>query len=266
MDKKEVKLINKIKRLLKRLKCPRYLHSFGPKKYEFSQHIVALLLKEVFKLSFRRVANLLNMLNIIVPTYSALCKSRRRIKLGFWKQLLRLTSNFQSYMVAVDSTGLSRSNPSWHYIKRINSQKPIKSYTKLSCFFDTRKKKFLALRVRARPRHDIKDFRYLLKERKGMDKLVADTAYDAEWLHKLAYALNIVTVVKPRKNAKRGFYRKKQIRSYSERAYHRRNLIEAGFSGLKKRYGSYVSARTISAQRAEVYCRTIAYNINLKII
>ncbi len=71
-SKKEVKLINKVKRLLRRLGCPRWLHHFGPKTYEFYQHVIALFLKETFRLSFRRVSKLLNMLGLIVPSYSAI--------------------------------------------------------------------------------------------------------------------------------------------------------------------------------------------------
>ena len=245
------------------MNCPRWLHHYGPKKYEFYQHIIALLLKECFKLSFRRVSKLLNMLGIQVPTYSALCKIRKRIPFWMWKRFLGLTVNFNSYLVAVDSTGLSRTNPSFHYIKRIDRKKPVKNYLKLSCFFDTRKKKFLTLRIRARPRHDTQDVKYLLKQRSNMEKLLGDTSYDAEWIHEYMYERGIITVIKPRKNVKRGFYRKKQMKHYSERIYHRRSMIESGFGSLKRKYGSYVLARAISSQRAEIYCRAIAHNLNL---
>ena len=264
--KKEDKLINKIKRLLKRTNCPRWLHHFGQKKYEFYQHIIALLLKECFKLSFRRASKLLQMLGINVPSYSALCKMRKRIPLSLWKKILQITVCFDSNLVAIDSTGLSRTNPSWHYIKRIDRKEPIKSYIKLSSFFDTKRKKFLALRIRARPRHDTKDVAYLLKQRSNMQKLLGDSAYDAEWVHEKAHELGIVTVMRPKKNVKRGFYRKKQMKNYSERTYHRRSMIESGFGSLKRKYGGSVLARAISAQRAEIYCRAIAHNLNLRII
>lgn len=261
--KKEVKLVNKVKRLLKRLGCPRWLHHFGPKKYKFYQHVVALLLKEVFKLSFRRVSKLLKMLDIDVPTYSALCKSRKRIPFHLWKKVLQITVDFNSYLVAVDSTGLSRNYPSWHYIKRIKCEKPVKSYVKLSVFFDTRRKKFLALRIRSKPRHDIKDVNYLLNERSNMKKLLGDSAYDAESLHRQCYEKSIITVMKPKKNVKRGVYRRKQMKYYSERTYHRRSMVESGFGSLKRKYGSSVLGRFISSQRAEIYCRAIAHNLNL---
>jgi hypothetical protein len=76
---KEVKLVKKIELLLKQLNSRIYLHQFCPKKFKFKQHLIALLLKEVCKMSFRRVSNLISMFGLAVPTYSALCKMRRRI-------------------------------------------------------------------------------------------------------------------------------------------------------------------------------------------
>ncbi|HLC73511.1 MAG TPA: transposase, partial [Candidatus Nanoarchaeia archaeon] len=236
--KKEKRQVNKIKRLLKRLGCPRWLHHYGPKKFEFYIHVLCLLMKEACKLSFRRVSSILGMLGFDVPSYSALCKMRKRIPLWMWNKILQLTAEFDSYIVAVDSTGFSRQNPSFHYIKRIDRKNPVKSYVKLSSFFDTRKKKFIALRIRAKPRHDVLDVPCLLKQRSNMKKLVGDSAYDAESIHELAHEYDIITVIKPRKNVKRGYFRKKQLRHYSERTYHRRSIHESGHSGLKRRNGS----------------------------
>ena len=158
---KDVKLVNKVKLLLKKAKVPRFLHYFGPKKYEFYQHMFALFVKQACKLSFRRVVKLLDLLGFKVPTYSALCKMQKRIPLWMWQLFLKITCPEFTNLCAVDSTGFSLSNPSWHFVKRINRRRPVKSYAKLSAFFDTRRKKFLAIRIRSKPRHDIKDMGYL---------------------------------------------------------------------------------------------------------
>ena len=180
-----------------------------------------------------------------------------------WKDIFRTTVPLNCHIAAVDSTGISRNNPSWHYTKRINSKKPIKGYIKLSTFLDTRRKKLLALRVRAKPRHDIKDFNYLLRQYSNFNKLVGDTAYDAEMIHKKCFDTDIITVIKPRKNVRRGFYRKKQMKFYSEKTYHRRSMIESGFGSLKRKYGSSTLAKTITTQRAEIYCKATLYNLSL---
>ena len=44
MSKKEENLVKKIKGILDKAGCPRFLHHFGPKRYEFKMHALALLL------------------------------------------------------------------------------------------------------------------------------------------------------------------------------------------------------------------------------
>ena len=264
--KKEERLVNKIKRLLKRLGCPRWLHHFGPKKYELYQHVFAFVVMTVCRLSLRRVYKFLEMFGYRIPTFSALCKSRKRISPTIFQRALALTSGENHQLVAIDSTGISRTNPSYHYIKRIDRKKPIKSYVKQSTLFDVENKTFIALRVRSRPRHDIKDAEYLLKRTDIQTTLFGDTAYDSEKLHEYCFEKGIQTQIKPRKNVKRGFYRRKQMKNYSEEIYHQRSLIESGFGSLKRKYGGYTLARDWKAIRTEAYLRAISHNLRLSSI
>ena len=261
-DKQE-KLVNKVKLLLKQTNTPEFLHKFGPKKYKFYRHALALLLKEVMQCSFRRISNLLNMLGIKAPTYSALCKSRKRIPLDLWMELLKITAGINSGKIAIDSTGFSRTNPSFHYVKRIDAKKPVRRYAKLSALFDIPNRKFTVLRIRVKPRHDIKDVNYLLKRNFQTKIFYADSAYDAESLHEHCYLNNIQTIIKPIKNVKRGVYRRKQMKNYSEKEYHQRSLVEAGFGSLKRKYGGSVLATKSKGVQTEIYCKAIAHNMGL---
>lgn len=263
MSKKEERLVNKIKRLLRRLGSPRWLHHFGPKTYQLWQHIFAFVVMTACKLSLRRVSKLLGMLGFEVPTYSSLAKSRKKIPKLLWQRAMDLTAGYPHCCVAIDSTGISRANPSYHYVKRIDSKKPIKSYVKQSSLFDIQRRTFVALRVRVKPRHDIKDVKYLLKQVDVQTTLFGDTAYDAEWLHQYCFERKIQTQIKPRKNVKRGFFRRKQMRNFSEKEYHQRSIIEAGQGALKRKYGGYTLAKRIESIRAEAYCKAICYNIRL---
>ena len=176
MKKKELKIIKRFSKILKQLNCREYLHRFGPKKYKFVHHAFALLMKEVLRASFRRCVEILKLFEIKVPTYSALCKCRKRIPFRIWNSLLKLTYDGKQEILAIDGTGFSRTNPSYHYVKRINRKKPVKSFAKLSALFDVVKKKFTALRVRIKPRHDLKDVSYLLKMSSPKEKLLAGTS------------------------------------------------------------------------------------------
>jgi len=263
MSKKEVKLLKKLEHLLEQLNQREYLHHFGPKKFKFVHHVLALLLKEVLRCSFRRCEKLLKMFDVITPTYSALCKCRRRIPIKLWNSLLKLTAGINHNSVAVDSTGFARTNPSYHYIKRINSKNPVKRYAKLSAFFDLPTRKFVALKIRVKPRHDIKDINYLLKKSLPSAKLFGDSAYDAESLHEKCFELKIQTIIKPRKNVKKGFYRRKQMKNYSDKEYHQRSPIESGFGSLKRKYGSNVSGKSWKSVNSEIYCKAISHNLML---
>ena len=91
-----------------------------------------------------------------------------------------------------------------------------------------------------------------------------DSAYDAELVFEYCSDRNIRAIVKPKKNVKKGFYRRKQRRNYSEKEYHQRSLVESGFSSLKRKYGGAVSAKKTKNLKAKIYCKAIAHNMRLE--
>jgi hypothetical protein len=177
---------------------------------------------------------------------------------AFWHKVLKATSG-AAYLVAIDSTGLSRTNPSYHYLKRIDGKMP-KVPVKLSVAFDTRKKKFCAAKIRVLPAHDIRDAKFLLSH-SNPKIAVADKGYNAEKFFKFASENNIKLMVPEKSNAKRGFYRKKAKKKFRIRTYHRRELVESGNSSIKRKYGSSVSSRSVRTIRTEVYGRLACHNI-----
>ena len=263
MDK-EVKLVNKIKHLLKRANVPRYLHHYGPKKYEFYQHALALFIRQACRLSLRRVEFLLGSLGFDVPTYSALCRMNKRASRILVK-LFEQTCAFAQVLVAsMDATGLTRSNPSLYFIKRIDRKKPIKRPLKLSYIIDTRRKKILALKIRSKPRHDILDAEYLIRKMYVKPKiLVADKGYDSESLHKFCYDNGIISMIPSKKNTRRGFYRKKMKKYWRTKTYHRREISESLFGATKQKYGASVSSKSFQARKSDMYIRGILHNLSL---
>jgi len=262
--KKTNKLAIKTKLFLKKLGCPRFLHHFGPKKYEIAEHIVALQLKEVCRMSFRRLTNFLKLIGLRCPTYSALCKSRKRIPKWIWDKMLALSASLSSINVAIDSTGISMQNPSAHFIKRIDRKDSIKDFVKLSAFYDIDNRKFLAIKVRRKRRHDVLDFPELFRKQNSFKNFYADTAYDSEKIHESCFDNGIQTFIKPRINVRKGFYRRKQMKNYSDEKYHQRSLIETGFSVLKRKYGGHTLTKSLRNIQAELYLRAIASNLNLR--
>ena len=260
--KKENKLVNKIKRLLRRLGHPRWLHHFGPKTYEFYEHLSALLIRFFCKLSYRRTNQLLDLLGIRCPSKSSLQRTAKKLSADFWQRILNATSGCP-YLIAIDSTGFSRTNPSYHYLRRIDGKMP-KVPVKLSVAFDTKRKKFCAAKVRVLPSHDIKDAKDLLLQ-SNPKILVADKAYDARWMHELCKQLGIKPQIPVRNWGKPRFrnmgLRMESIKKFNLRVYHRRELVESGFSALKRKFGASVSSKSVRTIRTEIYGRLVCHNL-----
>ena len=263
----KAKLVNKVKRLIRRAGLPRWLHRYGPKKYEFYQHAVALIIKQECKLGYRRVTTLLRFLGFKCPCPSALCMCLHRIHISLWQKLLKLTANNKVHLVAIDGTGMSRSLPSPYYYRRIDKPYPIEIPLKLSIAIDTRTKKILSLRLRAKRAHDIKDAKYLIKRLpRKPDRIIADKGYDAKWLHIYCLDQGIRTCIPMREYKSlnyRDTLRKRLAKEIKQRTYGRREMVESSFKAIKCKFGASVNSVKISAQRAEMYCRAIAHNIIL---
>jgi hypothetical protein len=256
----EEKLVKKVKRLLRKAGLPRWLHRFGPKKYEFWHHMLALLVKQVCRLSYRRTSWLLGQLGMKVPTYSALAKMARRLPSSLWRRLLAATNNLSVNVAALDSTMFSRSMPSYHYLARIDCRRPPGKPVKANVLVDTRTKHVITARIRVIPRHDVLDVPAVLRHA-ALRTLVADKGYDAESVHRLCHSKGITSMIPVRKHVRRGRYRRVMLAKWRTRTYRRREIAEATFSALKRKYGSSVRCRKARSIRAELFVRFIAHNI-----
>jgi transposase len=127
---------------------------------------------------------------------------------------------------------------------------------------DTRTKKFCAAKIRVLPAHDSLDAGFLLRTTKPKIA-VLDKGYSSESLYEQAYEQKTLLMIPQKKNAKRGFFRKKMHKKFRLRTYHRREMAESSISSLKRKYGASVSSRTVRTIRTDVYGRLACQNIFL---
>lgn len=202
------------------------------------------------------------MLGITCPSKSALQCTSKKLDAGFWSKVLKITCG-NPYLIAIDSTGLSRTNPSYYYLKRIDGKIP-KVPVKVSIAFDTRKKKFSAAKIRVTPAHDIRDARFLI--RKSSPKIiVADKGYDANSVHEYCRENGIIAHI-PMRNKGNPVHsawnaRRLAAKTFRLRTYHRRELVESGNGSLKRKYGSSVNSKKARTIRTEIYGRLACHNI-----
>jgi transposase len=263
--KKKEGTIKKIRYLFNKLGMPRYLHHFGPKMYNLWQHVFALFFRANCRLSYRRTTLFLRSLGIKVASKSTLQRYAVKLKLPFWKRLFKLTVGKCSSIFSIDGTGLEKTKASRHYIKRINSEYKYSKGFHFSIVVDV-KGKIQALRLRKRHGSDVKDIKSLFRDLINKPRIILmDKGYDAEWIHELFEDAGIKSIAPTRKNARRGFYRKKLRDNFPKKLYNKRSMVESIFHAFKQKYGSSVSAKNITSARSEVYCKAIFHNISLRI-
>jgi len=149
MDKKK-SLLQKINEIIRQARAPVYLHHFGPKKFTSLEHLKAWLLKEKLRCSWQDfIDDWASYFLESIPDRSTLIKFVKRIPFWLKNELVALSAGLTpAEYGSIDSTGLSRTNASAHYIKRIDRDKPIARPLKLSLYVS--KKRILSFRLRAK--------------------------------------------------------------------------------------------------------------------
>ena len=244
------------------------MHRFGPKRFQTWQLVLGLIIKQVFRLSYRRASRFLSEYYGIVVHWTTLQKAAQRFPKHVWQSLLSATVVVDSIaLAAVDGTGIARSNASQHYLKRIGTDTPVQRPLQLCAMVDVKRRKFLTTMIRAKAQGETRRVPTLHKQSPVKpDVLLMDKGFDAEWLHQWLNVNGTFSVAPVRKNCRRGKHRKLMRDCMDWCLYWQRNIVESLFSALKRLFGSSVSAQNIRTQSAELFCRLIAYNIGLRFI
>ena len=262
MEKKET-LKEKAYRLWKAANLPDFLNKYGPKEtpgwliyachLEYTAHAPA----------WRRAGNFMNAYYGDSRHWTTWQKAIAKWPAWVWQALAVASAGETTCEVAaIDGTTISRSNPSDHYLRRIDRDGPVGRPVQTVIMIDVLKRKFLSWRFRSTPRGEKCDVPYLVKQSQTLPELVImDKGFDSNPLHRFLRDEGIWSIAPVRKNCRRGNYRKQLRDCFDWAQYWQRNLVESLISAVKRLFGSHVRARTARTQRAEVYSRFIAYNI-----
>jgi hypothetical protein len=114
-------------------------------------------------------------------------------------------------------------------------KKPVKYLVKQSTLFDIKQRTILAIIIKSRQRHDVMDIN------PSVNKFREIRNYMEIRLMMPSLCMKIVLIensdnYQAKKEGSRGFYRKKQMKNYSEQEYHQRSLIESRLGSLKRKY------------------------------
>ena len=261
--KKKRSLLQKINGLIRQARVPTHLHHFGPKKFTSIQHTKCWLLKEKLKCSWDDfIEDHIQYYNVEkIPEVSTLKKFVKRLPFWLKNLLVALSAGIDAADYgAIDSTGLSRTNASLHYVKRIDREEPLKKSLKLSLY--TTGKRILAFRLRSEWCGDTKDVAYLTSQSPILPMTTCmDKGYDANWVHEHFRDQGVYSIIPARKGCVRGYYRKEMRDYFDYSQYWERNCGEWNNSSLKRRFGDYVRGSIFRTQHSEVAARIILHNL-----
>jgi len=260
---KEERLDRKIFRLFRRAGHPRWIHHMGPKKFQTWVLCLGLVVKQVYRLSYRRAMKFLDEYFGIKLHWTTLQKAAKRLPKSLWQSLLAVTIEVSEvYLAAGDGTGFSRSSPSPYYLNRIDRSTPIGRHIQAIALVDVKERKFLAGNFFAKPGGEAKRIPGLHKKcQVKPDVLLLDKGFDAEWLHQWLNEHGTFSIAPVRKNCRRGKHRKLMRDCMDWYLYWQRNIVESLFSAIKRLFGTQVLCKHIRTQTTELFCRLIAYNI-----
>jgi len=268
-------------RVLGEVRFPMHFFYRSKKMYNNFVHVFLLVYKERLNVSYRRFVeiadenNLQRMLCIKrMPHFTTLQKFMQKIDKQLLEKMVRACNklvNLKDVEASVDGTGFSNTNPSHHYIKRVDGVE-VRNYTKTVFLTDNKTKLVLNIRTHSDNKHETLEFIPLVSELvKTLKTVLADKAYDSRKNREFCWKNNIEVHIPLRDwpqfregyGHKPHYYkpRKKALKLFKTETYKRRSLIESVNSAIKRTLGSYVCSRRADQQQKQVTLKAIAYNI-----
>ena len=262
MRKKETQE-EKAYHLWKAAGLPDFFNKKGPKKTPAWKVYLTHLEYTDHAPAWRRAADFMEEYHYLSRHWTTWQKAIAKWPAWVWDALAQASAgDAPCAIAAIDGTTLARSNPSKHYLNRINSDGQVSRPMQEVLMVDVQRRKFLSWRFRATPRGEKCDVRYLIEHSPTLPELVLmDRGFDSNPLHTWLREHGVWSVAPVRKGCKRGQYRRQMRDCFDWCLYWQRSIVECMISAVKRLYGVHVRARTWRAQRAEVYSRLISYNL-----
>ena len=117
-------------------------------------------------------------------------------------------------------------------------------------------------KVSAGEAHDAPLAREMLARGELEGVLLADSAYDSEEIYKTCFEKGLMPVVKPRKNSRRGRFRKRARKCFSSEVYRFRGVAEGVFGAIEVKYRARIRARKSKTRAIAALLLALSYNIS----
>jgi transposase len=267
---------------------PPYSSKFSPRRYTQAQLFACLVLMQFFKTDYRGICQLLSDIHTLrrvlglkrVPHYSTLCSAHQRLmrqphfhalQHRLWRQAQALSLLPARATGIVDATGLEARQVSRYYVWRAGYRGfARRRWPKLTLVIDAHTHLIAGGVVSWGPSQDSPQFPAAVRQsirHVQWDRILADTAYDAEHNHQLCRdqlaIRSTVIPLNPRRHWTRPKtrYRRQMQRRFFHQVYRQRWQIESAISRHKRRLGPALRARSWVSQKRECLLRVLTHNL-----
>lgn len=256
--------------------------NFGRPRTKLTDYLFAMIYTVYSQKSSRRSMGLLRyMINEGYLTHIPASNSTTRFLAdGKTEEILRVlhaisataVSHLEATMM-IDSSGFQTTSFNDWFSEKHHVRKE-HEWLKMHACVGLNTRIIAAVTVTNKNSHDNTQFKPLIDEvMKHFDvtEVMADKAYDARANYKLTSKYNIRLLVPFRRmdtaNSKGvsewtdAYLFMKENREEFDALYHRRSNVESTFHSIKSQLGEHIRSKKPEAQKNELYCKAIAYNI-----
>jgi transposase len=252
------------------------------REFRLSELTVLLLLKIMFGISYRGIASATKNLGIYrvlgmkrAPSYKTIQRTIQYLKIGFLTRVNRCLTPSEIHLAGIDSSGMkTQQKGAW---VQIRFQKPVhkNDFKKVHIFVDLESKKVLFCIITKGSSFDSPQLKRILKQCTWLkvDIILGDGGYDSKECFNEIAKQGTVPGIPVRKNAstfsrrspsrrKAVWEQKRDIIGWKEKVrYTMRCIVEAIFSGTKRRFGEYLFSIQEKHRCVEMWLRTILWNV-----
>lgn len=252
------------------------------REFRLSELTVILLLKIMFGISYRGIASATKNLGIYkilgmkrAPSYKTIQRTMQHLQVGFLSRVNRWLTPSEIQLAGIDSSGIKTQQKGvWVQIRfRKLAQK--RDFKKIHIFVDLESKKILYCIITNGFSFDSPQLKRILKHCKWLkiSIILGDGGYDSKDCFNEITKKGAIPGIPVRKNStgrsrgsisrkKAVLEQKKDIKRWKEKVrYTMRCIVEAIFSGTKRRFGEYLFCIKERYRCVEMWLRTILWNV-----
>jgi transposase len=252
------------------------------REFNLSELTVLLLLKIMFGISYRGIASATKNLGICqvlgmkrAPSYKTIQRTIQYLNVRFLSRTNRYLTPSKIQLAGIDSSGIkTQQKGAW---VQIRFQKPIQKhdFKKVHIFVDLESKKILYCIITKGSCYDSPQLKHILKQCNWLkvDIILGDGGYDSKECFNEITKQGAIPGIPVRKNAstfsrgspsrrKAVWEQKRDIKGWKEKVrYTMRCIVEAIFSGTKRRFGECLFSIQEKNRCVEMWLRTILWNV-----